>query len=152
MLSEEKNTLFLKRLWWGEKKKITCPGNFPPIPHSQTKCKIYFLKTSTNSITEYLTIITDLYKQVKHPIKNSNNKRNKEGIHLKNLAKQLELYKQNPATGGNGGGMGVRERQKQETGLFNCVSHTTTPHPRVPLSPGISCSEHWAHFLSPPTL
>ncbi|TEA25258.1 hypothetical protein DBR06_SOUSAS1010156, partial [Sousa chinensis] len=44
---------------------------------------------------------------VKHPIKNSNNKRNKEGIHLKNLAKQLELYKQNPATGGNGGGMGA---------------------------------------------
>lgn len=30
----------------------------------------------------------------------------KEGIHLNNLAKQLELYKQNPATGGNGGGMG----------------------------------------------
>lgn len=46
--------------------------------------------------------------------------------------------------------MGVREKEKQETGLFNCVSQTATPHPRFPFSPGISCSEHWAHFLSLP--
>lgn len=95
--------MFLKRLCGG---KITCPGNFPPIPHFQIKRKNYFLKTSANSLTEYLTIIIDLCNEAKRPIKNSNNKRKKEGIHLKNLAKQLELYKQNPATGGNGGGMG----------------------------------------------
>lgn len=105
MLSKKKNTLlFLKRL---QKKKIIIshPGNFPPIPQFQTICKNYFLKTSANSVTEYLIFIIDLYKEVKQSVKNSN-KRKKEEIHLKNLAKQLELYKQNPARGGNGGGRG----------------------------------------------
>lgn len=80
----------------------------------QTKCKNYLFKTLANSITESLTTIIDLYTEAKCPIKTVTNKRKKEGIHLKNLAKQLELYKQNPATGGNGGGMGVREREARD--------------------------------------
>lgn len=32
--------------------------------------------------------------------------------------------------------MGVREKEKQETGLFNCFSHTTTPYPFPPLPSG----------------
>lgn len=60
-----------------------------------------------------MTIIPDLYKEVKQS-KTATSKRKKKGIHLKNLAKQLELYKQNPATGGNGGGMGRRERNRRQ--------------------------------------
>ena len=134
--------------WKDYEKKITCPSTSLPSPASKPNAKTTCLKTLANSITEYLATIIDLYrgKRSNHTV---TNKKKKEGIHLKNPAKQLELYKQNPATGGNGGGMGVRQKEKQDTGLFNCASHTNTPHPCFPLSPVISCSEHWAHFLSP---
>lgn len=49
---------------------------------------------------------------------------------MKNLDKQLELYKQNPATGEMVGGWGQSRKKKQETGLVNSLSHTTAPpHP-----------------------
>ena len=127
-----------------------------PSPTSKPNEKNYFFKTSANCLSDCSTIIIDLYKRVKHPIKNSNNKRKKEGIHLKNLAKQLELYKQNPATGGNGGGMGVKEKQKQETGLFKLrFTHYHSPAPGSPSSEGFSLLEPWAplshHSLNYPS-
>lgn len=46
---------------------------------------------------------------------------------MKNLDKQLELYKQNPAMGEMVGGWGQSRKEKQETGLVNSLSHTTAP-------------------------
>lgn len=138
--------------WGGGGEESLAQETSLPSPTFKPNEKNYFLKTSANSLSECSTIIIDLYKQVKHPIKNSNNKRKKEGIHLKNLAKQLELYKQNPATGGNGGGMGVKEKHKQDTGLFKL---RFTHHSLAPSSPspqGFSLSEPWVplshHSLS----
>lgn len=96
------------------KKPNSCLGNFRPIPQVKILGKNYFLKTSANSITQFLTTTTDVQGEKK---KNNQNQQQIKGIHLKNLDKQLELYKQILQQGEMVGGWG---RGRKETGDRTC--------------------------------